>query len=111
MTNDEWHNECRNSIRHSTFVILKSFVRRILFSAERAEQHQHAEDQQHDAPNEIDVDVTAAGVRDGGALIDAIECQQRADEGEHQADWQSNVESHKFNLSVVVVMVHQKIKF
>ena len=63
----------------------------------RPGEHGAAENQQHQPPAKVDVDVERAlvhfGVRTGHRAVDG---QQRADEGEHEANRPANIETHKF---------------
>jgi len=71
--------------------------RRVLFALDGTEQHEHPERQQHEAPDEVDVDAERHQVR---CLHRAVAGEQHADECEHEANRPADIESHKFSLSV-----------
>ena len=70
------------------------------------EQHQRAKDEEHEAPDQIDVDPE----RGGFGALDEPKCRQkRSDEGEHEADWPADIESHKIPFRLVNGCEHTNV--
>src|SRR5271157_5640397 len=63
--------------------------------AAREQQHPDTEDQHGDSPPEVHIDAQRVGVVHFAALRGhSVSANQQTEHGEHQADWQSDVESH-----------------
>jgi hypothetical protein len=85
----------------SAVVSGKKLLVGLALTLERAQHHQHAKDEQHRTPDEVDVDAERNGVV--RVITRAIEGEHHAEDREHEAYRPANIESHNFILVEWVV--------